>query len=409
MRPAAALLLFGPGLLLAATGVGAGDLATAAFAGGRLGTAVLWAAALGALLKFALNEGLARWQLASGQTFLEGVATHLGRVWLWLFLPYLLLWSYCVGAALISACGVAAQALWPLGEDAVTGKRYWGVAQALAGLLLVWLGGFKLFEWVMRGCIALMFVVVMVTAARLWPGTIEVMGGLWPRLPAGRDGLSWTLALIGGVGGTLTVLCYGYWIRAAGRVGVEALPATRIDLALGYAMTALFAMAMVVIGSRVPVSGSGATLIVDLGLALQEALGPGARLAFLIGAWGAMFSSLLGVWQAVPYLFADICRVLGVVALAPEALDRSKPYRVYLIVLATLPMLGLAYSFEAVQKLYAMVGATFIPVLALALLLLMSGHRTGLGAQRNGPIAITALLAALLFFVGLAVAGIAAG
>ena len=121
MRPAAALLLFGPGLLLAATGVGAGDLATAAFAGGRLGTTVLWAAALGALLKFALNEGLARWQLASGQTFLEGVATHLGRVWLWLFLPYLLLWSYCVGAALISACGVAAQALWPLGEDAVTG------------------------------------------------------------------------------------------------------------------------------------------------------------------------------------------------------------------------------------------------------------------------------------------------
>ena len=109
------------------------------------------------------------------------------------------------------------------------------MVQALAGLLLVWLGGFKLFEWVMRGCIALMFVVVMVTAARLWPGTIEVMGGLWPRLPAGRDGLSWTLALIGGVGGTLTVLCYGYWIRAAGRVGVEALPATRIDLALGYA------------------------------------------------------------------------------------------------------------------------------------------------------------------------------
>ena len=96
-------------------------------------------------------------------------------------------------------------------------------------------------------------------------------------------------------------------------------------------------------------------------------------------------------------------------ALAPEALDRSKPYRVYLIVLAMLPMLGLAYSFEAVQKLYAMVGATFIPVLALALLLLMSGHRTGLGAQRNGPIAITALLAALLFFAGLAVAGIAAG
>ena len=32
-----------PGFLLAATGVGAGDLATASFAGSHLGVAVLWA------------------------------------------------------------------------------------------------------------------------------------------------------------------------------------------------------------------------------------------------------------------------------------------------------------------------------------------------------------------------------
>ena len=32
----------GPGLLLAATGVGGGDLATGSFAGSILGTAVLW-------------------------------------------------------------------------------------------------------------------------------------------------------------------------------------------------------------------------------------------------------------------------------------------------------------------------------------------------------------------------------
>src|SRR5690606_3088279 len=132
--PGATLALFGPGLLLAATGVGAGDLATAAFAGGHLGVAVLWAVLVGALLKFVLNEGLARWQLATGQTFLEGVAVRFGRICLWMFLPYLLLWSYFVGAALISACGVATQALWPLTDDAIQGKRLWGVLHALAGL-----------------------------------------------------------------------------------------------------------------------------------------------------------------------------------------------------------------------------------------------------------------------------------
>ena len=62
----------GPGIVIAATGLGAGDLIAAALAGARYGTAVLWAAAIGALLKFALNEGLARWQLATGTTLLEG-------------------------------------------------------------------------------------------------------------------------------------------------------------------------------------------------------------------------------------------------------------------------------------------------------------------------------------------------
>ena len=41
----------GPGILVAATGVGAGDLATASFTGSQLGTAVLWAVLVGAFLK----------------------------------------------------------------------------------------------------------------------------------------------------------------------------------------------------------------------------------------------------------------------------------------------------------------------------------------------------------------------
>ena len=40
--------LIGPGLLFAATGIGAGDLAKASFAGINLGTAVLWAVVVGA-------------------------------------------------------------------------------------------------------------------------------------------------------------------------------------------------------------------------------------------------------------------------------------------------------------------------------------------------------------------------
>ena len=80
--------IIGPGILIAATGVGAGDLATATFSGSKLGTAVLWAVLVGGVLKFVLTEGLTRWQLATGKTLLEGAADRLNPIVGWLFLPY---------------------------------------------------------------------------------------------------------------------------------------------------------------------------------------------------------------------------------------------------------------------------------------------------------------------------------
>ncbi|GFO81583.1 MAG: hypothetical protein A49_12100 [Methyloceanibacter sp.] len=123
--------LIGPGLLLAATGVGAGDLATGSFVGGLLGTAVLWAVAVGAFFKYVVTEGLARWQLATGQTLIEGVATRAGRWAIWLFLPYLLLWSFFVGSALMSATGATLYAIMPVFGDAETGKAVFGAPPAL--------------------------------------------------------------------------------------------------------------------------------------------------------------------------------------------------------------------------------------------------------------------------------------
>src|SRR5215213_10184665 len=108
------LATLGPGILVAATGVGVGDIAGAGFAGSRLGYAVLWAAVVGSFIKFVVNEGLARWQLATGRTLLEGAVLHFGRPVQWLFLVYLLVWSWAVGSALITATGITAHALLPL-------------------------------------------------------------------------------------------------------------------------------------------------------------------------------------------------------------------------------------------------------------------------------------------------------
>jgi Mn2+/Fe2+ NRAMP family transporter len=404
------LATVGPGILVAATGVGAGDLATATFAGSRLGTSVLWAVVVGAVMKLALTEGLARWQLATDSTLLEGVAARLGRWALWLFLPYFALWSFFVGSALISAVGVTLAAMVPVFGDPETGRIVFGVLGSAAGVGLVWLGGYALFSRVMGVAIAVMFAAVVVTAGLLWPGAGVVAAGLVPRTDGlvGED-LAWTVALIGGVGGTVTILCYGYWIREEGRRGLGALSASRLDLALGYGMTALFGLAMVVIGSRVEVSGRGAGLIVALADTLGAELGAGGRWVFLAGAFGAVFSSLLGVWQAVPYLFADLVGLLRGPGGSRDRVDPAGPvYRLALLGLATVPLLGLFVSFREVQKLYATVGALFVPVLALVLLVL-NGRRAWVGEARNGPVSVGVLVATLAFFAWMAWAGLDAG
>ncbi len=399
------LALIGPGLLVAATGVGAGDLATASFTGSLLGTAVLWAVLLGGFLKFVLTEGLARWQLATGETLLEGAARRLGPIVGWLFLPYLLLWSFFVGSALMSACGVTLHAIFPVFETATTGKIVFGIVSSLLGLLLVVAGGFKLFEKVMGICIALMFFIVLLTAFLLWPGTAEVMQGLLiPSIPdAAGAGITWTVALMGGIGGTVTVLCYGYWIREKARSGPEDLRMCRIDLAVGYVMTILFGLAMVIIGSTVKITGSGAGLLATLAAQLEGPLGPAGRWIFLVGALGAVFSSLLGVWQSVPYLFADAWRLFVLRDTTKGGIidTRAGPYRYFLWAIAFIPMAGLFMRFKEVQKLYAVIGSAFIPLLALVLLIL-NGRRDWLGRLSNKIPTVAVLLAILVFFGGMA-------
>lgn len=395
--------LLGPGILVAATGVGAGDLATAAFTGNRLGTAILWAVVLGAFLKFVLNEGLTRWQLATGSTLLEGMVERLGRPAAWIFLPYFVLWSYMVAAALMSACGVAAHALLPVFDDAATGKIVFGLLHSAVGVVLVRAGGYGLFEKVMKVCIGLMFVTVLVTAALLRPDIGPLLTGLFvPRIPdLAGDGLGWTVALVGGVGGTVTILCYGYWIREEGREGPEQLRTCRLDLAVGYGMTALFGLAMVVIGSTIQIEGGGSTLIVKLAAQLETHLGPVGGWLFLAGAWGAIFSSLLGVWQAVPYLFADLVGLLRVPqdeAARPDIDTTSPAYRGCLYALASVPALGLWVKFAAMQKAYAITGALFLPMLAVVLLLL-NGRGDWIGGDyRNRPATVAVLLLVLAFF-----------
>ena len=290
-------------------------------------------------------------------------------------------------------------------------KVGFGITASALGWIAARTGGFARFEKIMGVCIAVMFVTTISTAVWLGPDLgAFARGTLWPTIPiiegAPGEGLTWTLALLGGVGGTLTVICYGYWLRETNRTSLAALRGCRIDLLVGYGATALFGIAMVVIGSRIPDLGGqrGASLMVVLGDELRRSAGESARILFLIGAIAAVFSSLLGVWQAVPYVFADFWRLVRDPGATGPVDTRSRAYRWFALGLATVPLLGLQLKFVAVQKAYAVVGAAFLPLLAAALLFL-AGRKGPIPQSARNPVwATVGLWLTLVMFVAYGIA-----
>ncbi len=394
------LTVLGPGLAIAATGVGAGDMVAAAVSGSRYGFAIVWAAVVGALLKYVLNEGLARWQLATGTTLLEGWVQRLGKWVRFYFLVYLVLWSFVVGGALISACGLAAHAIAP-----GFSVPMWGIIHSLGAAAVVMLGQYKHFERLMKYFIGFMFITIIGCAMWVSPPTTTITKSIvQASIPAGSS--KFILGVIGGVGGSLTLLAYGYWIRERQWHGSAWRRAVQIDLTVSYVLTGLFGVGVMILASQIlhteGITISGSNGVVQMASMLANVIGPFGYWAFLLGFWGAVTTSMIGVWQGVPYIFCDFVGLMKQLPANKQAAiinSRSNWYRGYLCWLAVPPLILLLMDKPVgVIVVYSVVGALFMPFLA-GTLLYMNSRLDWVGEElRNGWFTIFLLVISLALF-----------
>ncbi|MEC4017124.1 Nramp family divalent metal transporter [Streptomyces sp. H27-D2] len=435
----------GPGIVVAATGVGAGDLVATLIAGSKFGYTLMWAAVIGCLVKISLAEAAGRWHLATGRTLFDGWR-DLGRWTTGYFAVYVLVWGFVYGATAMSSSALPIVALFPDGP----GLKTWAVITGLVGLVFVWFNQYAVFEKVMTVLIGVMFVVVVYVAARVGPDVGASFAGLAPVLPDGS--LLYTLGLIGGVGGTITMAAYGYWVNAKGWTNSSWMKVMRLDNRVAYVTTGVFVVAMLIVGAELLHSTdialtSGDQGLVDLGKVLEDRFGATTAKLFLVGFFATSFSSLIGVWHGVSLMFADFVAhfqssrdavraeraaaaagtgVAGaeggadaadgapagpaapaaddtVVELATGARGRSTPFRVYLLWL-TFPPISLLFLDEpfGLVVVYGVLGAFFMPFLALTLIWLLNSDRTP-REWRNGHLSNGMLAAAGLLFVVLCV------
>ena len=367
--------IIGPGLVVAATGVGAADLVATLIAGQKFGYTLLWCVVVGCVMKIVLVEGAGRYSLSTGRTIFEGWRS-LGIWTTWYFAPYIVIWGFVYGAAAMAGTGLALAGL--TGALSVT---WWGILSGLIGLALVWTGRYSTFEKVLAALVGLMFVTMVGAALLATPNIPDLLTGLAPRIPDG--GLVNTLALAGGVGGTITLAAYGYWLREKGWSTPSYMRVMRIDNTVAYVVTGIFVLATLVVGAELLYSTSvaieqGDAGLVDLAAVLQDRYGEWAGKVFLVGFWAAAMSSLVGVWNGVSLMFADfMTNVRGGHSDDADARAGGKWYKAYILWLTFPPMVMLFLGKPVWLILaYGVLGAFFMPFLAVTLLWLLNTDRT---------------------------------
>jgi Mn2+/Fe2+ NRAMP family transporter len=404
--------VIGPGLLVAAAGIGAGDIVSSTMAASAYGLTLLWVVVLAAFLKSVLNEGIARWQLATDTTALEGWCRHLPWWVRTYFAIYLVIWTVSVSAALTSATG--------LGTANLTGgvvPRPWGaVAHSLAGGTLVLIGGFRGFDKVMKVLIATMFFSIIACAVLTFSDAREaVRGVVVPRIAPGAGPT--VLSVLGGIGGSIAMLAYNYWLREEKMVGPQWLRFVRVDTAIAYLFTGIFGISVMIVANKAfylaGVEITNAQAVTKMAETLGAIMGPLGFYAYAVGFWAAVFASLLGVWQSTPYLFADY---YGLLRNYPRAtrdkltMVTSTPYRLALLFITIVP-LPFAFIDQPLFMIrtFTIVGSLFIPFLAATLLYLNNVHiPLESGVPRNSLLTNAVLTLALIVFaiVGASEAGL---
>ncbi|MDH6225303.1 MULTISPECIES: Nramp family divalent metal transporter [Streptomyces] len=399
----------GPGIVVAATGVGAGDLVATLVAGANFGHTLLWAAVIGCVVKIALAEAAGRWHLATGRTLFDGWASIGGWTTVF-FVVYAVVWGFVYGAAAMSSSGLPLQALFP----GVMDLEWWAVATGLAGLVFVWFNRYAVFEKVMTVLVGVMFLVTVYLAIRVVPNLGDLLAGLLPVLPDGQDSVLNTLGLIGGVGGTITLAAYGYWVNAKGWTGPGWMKIMRLDNRVAYATTGVFVVAMLIVGAELLHSSgiaiaSGDKGLVQLGDILEREYGAATAKFFLIGFFATSFTSLIGVWHGVSLMFADFVaryrtkRATTGEEVAEGRREKSWAFRGYLLWL-TFPPIVLLFQGQPFRLIiiYGVLGAAFMPFLALTLIWLLNSSRTP-AEWRNGIWSNAMLAVAGLLFLVLCV------
>ena len=391
----AILRRIGPGLILAASIVGSGELIATTNFGAEVGYAAMWIILLSCVIKVAVQAEIGRYSIATGRTGLAGFNEVPGPrlkvnwiVWLWAFMVIMTLFQ--IGAMF----GGVAQVMHSVAP--AIAEPVWVVILLALTLFLLLGGGYQRIERLATVKVGLFTMLTFLCALLMmrkpqyftWD---QISEGLKFRLPS--KGLASAVTVFGITGvGAAELFMYPYWCvekgyarfagkrddspewrsRALGWVRVM-----HIDILASMVIYTVATIAFYLLGAGV-LHGEGQVpgenqmkMIAVLSNMYTKTLGPWAVYLFYLGAIATLYGTIFAATAANSRVYADMCRLLGLFQSGDYA-SRLR-WRSRFVWLLTVPPAILVLAVRApvsMVKVGGVAQALMLPVIAVGALFL---------------------------------------
>jgi len=396
-----AMKQIGPGLILAASIVGTGELINTTSLGAKAGFSLLWLILLSCVIKVFVQVEMGRYAITHGKTSLAAFNTIPGPrfgaswiCWLWLFMT---LATQAQIAAMEGTVGQAAHMAFPGASEAMarlagrvspgwydflsTREEYvWASLTTLAAIALLLSGGYRRLEKITTILVAAvtLFTVASVVILQWTQFRIHAVNleqGLKFTVPAAAVALAFSAFGITGVGAS-ELFAYPYWCiekgyarsvgprsddeawaaRARGWTRVMQLDAWFSMVVFTVATVAFYLLGAAVLHPQ-GLDPKGKEMIPTLSVMYLQplegtplaGLRAFTRVGFLLGAWAVLFKTLYVATAANSRLTADFLHLSGI---WPQqgTKNRERAVRAFCVIYP-LFALGLYYAFREPQGL----------------------------------------------------------
>jgi manganese transport protein len=392
-----ALRRIGPGMILAASIVGSGELVATTTLGAQVGYTALWVILLSCLIKPVLQAEMGRYIIASGETGLAGFDRVPGPrfkvnwiVWAWAIMTLLTLLQI---GAMFGGVAQVMNLLLPSIPVTIWVLVFWGITLAI---LLG--GGYERIERLAMLKVGLFTMLTFMAALLLirmpqyfsWDAIWE---GFKFKMPG--EGFSTAVAVFGITGvGASELFMYPYWCvekgyarfagkrddspewdrRARGWIRVM-----RLDIIASMIIYTVATIAFYLLGAgilhgmgKVPAAGD---MIPVLSNIYTQTLGEWSLWIFYVGAIFTLYGTIFAATASNSRVFADMARLMGFFE-AGDYRQRVRYRNGFIIAITAIPVL-LILLFKSPVKMIVAGGvaqALMLPVIGIGTLYLRHRH-----------------------------------